>query len=398
MKFKKVVLDSGLTILHEKRDVPVTTVMLGVRYGAVNEDEKTKGIAHFLEHMAFKGTNKRSTLQISSEVERVGGDLNAFTDEDVTAYFAKVPSEKLDIAMDVLFDIFFNPTFPEEEIKKESLVICEELKMYKDSPRHYVVNKLKECLYEKPFGMNIGGTEENVLGFSREQLLRVRGKIYCPKNSILCVVGNNPLEDVVLLAKKLLVNSDGENPIIKKPIEKIDKSIESRGGVEQSNIAIGFHFPVANSKERYAVEVFNSILGDGMSSKLFTEVREKRGLVYTIKTEVELGSNFGYLLIYMGTDKLKVDEAIKITIDEFRKMVNISEKELEDCKIQLIGGKRLSSEGSAEMAVNLLIEEIHGGAENYYKYEKGINKVSLEQIKKLANIKDYSLVVLNPAD
>jgi len=272
------------------------------------------------------------------------------------------------------------------------------MKMYRDNPHHYVIDKVKECLYEKPFGMNIGGTEENVLGFSREQIVGVHKKLYCPKNSILCVVGNNTLKDIISFAEKLSLNFDGESLIAEKPLEKIETSIESRSGLEQSNIAIGFHFPFASSEDKYAAEVFNSILGDGMSSRLFVEVREKRGLVYAIKTDVELGVNFGYFFIYMGTDKSKVDEAIKISIEEFKKMVNLSEKELEDCKIQLMGNKRLSSEGSTEMAVNLLLEEIHDGAENYYKYEKGINKVSLDQIKKLANIKDYSLVVLNPAD
>ena len=195
VEFKQKVLKNGLTIIHEKRDVSVTTLLLGVKYGSRYEDEKEKGIAHFIEHLCFKGTEKRTTKQIAEEIENIGGILNAFTSEDVTAYHAKFPSEHLANVGEVIFDIFFNPTFPLEEVKRESEVICEEIKMYYDNPRAHVLDQIKSQLYEKPFGMFIAGTQEIVKGLNREKLLEKHRQIYVPKNSVLVIVGNNSFSE-----------------------------------------------------------------------------------------------------------------------------------------------------------------------------------------------------------
>ena len=203
VKFSKIKLKNGLTVLHEKRDVSVTTVMLGVKYGSAYESEKEKGIAHFIEHLCFKGTKKRNTKQIAFELEKVGGILNAFTAEEETAYHVKLPSEHLELAMDVIFDIFFNPLFPEEEVKKEANVICEEIKMYHDNPRAHVFEQIKKGLYKYPFGMFGAGTQENVRGMTRQQLFDKHREIYSPGNSVLVVVGNNEFEEVVKFAEKI---------------------------------------------------------------------------------------------------------------------------------------------------------------------------------------------------
>ena len=395
-QFRRTKLQNGLTILHEKRDVDVTTVMLGAKYGAAYEDEKEKGVAHFMEHLCFKGTEKRTAKEIAEELEKVGGILNAFTSEEVTAYHVKLPSEHLELAMDVIFDIFFNPVFPEEEVKKEANVICEEIRMYHDNPKAHVLEKIKENLYEKPFGMFVAGTEENVKGMGREFLIGRQREIYVPKNSILCVVGNNDFEDVVKFAEKFVVVRDGESLGVPE-IERINnEEEEKRDNLQQANVALGIHFPKANEKERYAAEVFSAILGSGMSSKLFTEVREKRGLVYGVKSDLDLGKDYGYMFIWAGTDKEKVGEVKKICLEEFEKMKNISEKELEDGKEQVIGNQKVESEGSNETAVNLILEEIMGKAEDYYGYEKNIRSVTLEDIKKLAEKTEYSSFVLSP--
>mgnify|MGYP001562557113 CR=1 FL=1 len=396
MKFSKKVLENGLTILHEERDVPVTTIMLATKFGSAYESEGNKGIAHFIEHLCFKGTKNRTTQQIAFDVEKIGGILNAFTDEEVTAYHAKIPSNQLAIAMEVIFDIFCNPTFPADEVKRESQVICEEIKMYKDHPRAFVMDKLKGNMYEKPFGMFIAGTEETVMSFTRDSLVEIHQRIYAPENSILCVVGKNGIAEVEALAKKYCVSKKFGKLANPAPTKKITSNKEIRPGIEQASVAIGFHFPVASSQDRYAAEVLNAIFGEGMSSKLFTEVREKRGLAYAVKTELVLGSNYGYLAIYVGTDKKKVDEVIKICVEEFHKMGEISAKELADGKTQLLGNKKVGSEGSGETAINLILEEIIGNAEDYYVYDVEVKKVTLDEIKKLANIEEYSYSVLSP--
>jgi predicted Zn-dependent peptidase len=398
MEFKKTKLKNGLVILHEKRDLPVTTVMLGVRYGSGYEDEKEKGIAHFIEHLCFKGTEKRKAREIAFELEKIGGVLNAFTSEEETAYHVKLPSNHLEIAMDVIFDIFFNPIFPEKDVKKEAKVICEEIKMYHDSPIRYVFEKIKSCLYKEPFGMFTAGSEEVIKKMTREQLLEKHKKIYSPENSILCVVGNNEFDEVVRLAEKFCIEKQAkiEKPKIPKIELKDLKQNEKRDGLQQANLCIGFHFPKASEKEKYAGEVFETILGGGMSSKLFTEIREKRGLVYAIKTDLDIGKNYGYLIIYAGTDKEKTQKVIDICLKEFENMKNLTEKQLKDGKQQVIGKYDVNSEDSNTRAVNLFLEEISGNGEDYYKFKENIEKISLEDIKKLAEKTEYSSFVLSP--
>jgi predicted Zn-dependent peptidase len=396
MKFKRKVLKNGLTVIHEKRDVPVTTVMLAAKYGAAYEEEKEKGIAHFIEHMCFKGTEKRSAEEIAKEIEKLGGDLNAFTSEEITAYHVKLPSKHLDVAMDVISDIFFNPTFPKEEFTKEANVICEEIKMYSDNPRAHVIDSIKSCIYNAPFGMFIGGTEKNVKNFTPDILLKKHREIYIPENSILCVVGNNKFNDIVKLAEKLSPKRKGITPKIIKIIHKNEKKSETRKELQQSNLAIAFHFPKLNDKERYASEIFSTILGEGMSSRLFTEVREKRGLAYSIKTELDMGINYGYLIIFAGTEKTKTEEVINISIEEFKKMKDITEEELNEAKIQAIGNTKIKQEGSAETALNLIIEEVKGNVNDYYLFEEKINQITLDEIRALSQKNDYGSFILSP--
>jgi len=275
MKFYKKILKNGLTVLFEKRDVPVTTVMLAVKYGAAYESSDEKGMAHFMEHLCFKGTKKRNSKQIAEEVEGVGGDLNAFTHEEITAYHVRLPSAHLSTAMDVIFDIFFNASFPEEEFKKEANVICEEIKMYKDNPRMHVLDEIKKNLYEKPFGDFIAGSQEGVRSMTRDVLFKKHREIYVPQNSVLCVVGNNDFDEVVSLAESMTIERSGNNYEVPEIRKRTNISSEKREGLEQTNLAIGFHFPCSSEDGKYVAELFSEILGSGMSSKLFTEVREK---------------------------------------------------------------------------------------------------------------------------
>lgn len=395
MEFHRKKLANGLTILFEERDVNVTTVMLATKFGSLYESIEEKGIAHFMEHLAFKGTKRRSAFEIAFEIEKFGGVLNAFTDEEETAYHAKIPSEYIEKAMDVIFDIFFNPSYPEEELKKEANVICEEIKMYKDSPQRHVLNKIKECLYKAPFGLFTGGDEKSVLSIKKEQILKKHRELYSPKNSILCVVGNNSFDEIVRLAEKFSQNIDFNEILFPKIVKINEKKTEKRENVEQANIAIGFHIPFGNNKDIAIASVFSSILGDGMSSKLFTEVREKRGLAYAVKSFFEKGKNYAYLVIYIGTDKEKINEVIKICIEEFRKMKNLSEKELEDGKKQAMGNYDVESEASEVNALHLILSEINQKAEDYYKFKEIVKSISLEDIRKIADIKDYASFVLS---
>ncbi len=398
VEFNRKKLSNGLTIIHEKRDVDVTTVMLAVRYGSMYESEEEKGIAHFMEHLCFKGTEKRGTKEIAETLERVGGDLNAFTHEEMTAYHVRLPSEHLELGVDVISDIFFNASFPQEEVEKEANVICEEIKMYYDNPRAHVMEKIKENLYEAPFGLFIAGSEENVRSMKRDQLIEKHRSIYIPDNSVLCVVGNNEFSDVIKFAEKYSnIIRDGVRISDDLEIkERIEKTEEKRGDVLQSNLAMGFHFPKFCEEDRYAALLFSTILGSGMSSKLFSEVREKRGLVYSIKTEMDIGRNYGYMIIWAGTDASKVDMVTKISLEEYKKMGNVGEEELEQAKVQVIGSHLVESEGSNETAINLIMEEFASKGDDYYEFSEKVKAVSLDDIKKMAKNADFSSFCLGP--
>lgn len=396
MKFKKKVLSNGLTILHEKRDVPVTTIVLAAKHGAAYEKKEEKGMSHFMEHLCFKGTSKRNARQISSEVEKVGGILNAFTDEEHTAYYSKISSNHFETALDVLFDIYFNASFPEEEIKKEASVICEELKMIEDNSSRFVYEKLKEKMYKGPFGFGVSEEKKNVFSISRKKLFEKHRNIYFSKNTILCVVGDVDFLKLESLVKKFLIKKSGKVDSVKKIIRKNGDGLLLRKENNQSNIAIGVHLLGGNKKERYVAEVFNVILGVGMSSRLFLEVREKRGLVYGVHSDLAIGKNFGYLVIRAGTSPSNVKEVISLCKDEFSKMNNVTEEELEEAKLQLVGHRHLISESSELVAFRLIEEEILGDAVNYYSYEKKIKEVSLKDIKKFSKKKDFSSFVIGP--
>jgi predicted Zn-dependent peptidase len=396
VEFNKVKLENGLTILHEKRDLPVTTVMLGTKFGAIYENEKNKGIAHVIEHLCFKGTEKRKTIDIAREVEDLGGDLNAFTGEEKTAYLVKLPSKHLAVGMEIIFDVFFNPIFPAEEIEKEKEVICEEIKMYKDNPSAHSLEGIQNNLFENPFGMGIIGTEKTVRGLSREEIMETHRRYYVPENAVLCVVGNNVFEEVVELAEKLIVVRDGEKLGEVRVEEVVKQSSEKRAGIEQVNLVLGLHYPKLTDNERYAAEVFSSILGQGMSSRLFTEVREKRGLVYGVKAELDLGRGYGSFLIWAGTSPEKKDEVIEICKKEYAKMKGLGEDELEKAKEKLIGNADVRSEESDITAKELIMQEFASKAEDYYLYKENIEKVRLEDVRALAEKSEFAEFVLGP--
>jgi len=396
-KFNRAVLENGLTVIHEKREVPVTTVMIGVKYGSMYESLEEKGIAHFMEHLCFKGTEKRTTEEIAKVLEDKGGELNAFTHEEMTAYHVRLPSKHLELAVDVISDIFFNPIFPIAEIERESNVICEEIKMYKDSPRAHAMDVIKNNLYEKPFGGFITGSQETVKSMTRDQLLAKHESVYVPKNSVLCVVGNNSFEDVLKFAKKYsMVEKSGEI-LGKLDIKKeIKSSKEKRDNLMQTNLCLGIHFPGLAEKDRYSAEIFSAILGEGMSSRLFKEVREKKGLVYGVKSALDLGRNYGYMVLWAGCDSKNRNKVIEICKEEFAKMKDLTEEELVEAKEMVIGKDILHSEGSNDMAIQLIMEEFATKAENVYDFEKKINSIKLEDVQGLASNVEFSEFWVGP--
>ena len=395
-KFFRKVLDNEMVVLFEKRNVPVVSVAIAARCGGMNEEKHEKGISHFIEHMLYKGTKKRTAKKIAEEIELHGGDLNGFTDYLITAYWCKLPSQHLKIGLDVLTDMLKNSLFDEKELEKERKVIFEEIKMRKDSPRTYVTDQIHSFLYKGDFAIPIIGTYESMNSITREKMLKRFNDVYAPNNLILAVVGDADFAELVKFAEK---NFGGKGKRTQNPKVFIRNQIktENRKGIDQVNLVFAYHVPVSGDKRSHAAYLLNLLMTGGMSSRLFSEIREKRNLAYAVKGDSEITKDFAYNMIYIGTTKDKFKEVEKIILAEFKKVSEkMTQKELDLIKEQAIGNYQISMEDSQTQLANLLIYEIDGDAKKFYEFEKDISSVKLEEVKELAKIKDYSLFVLVP--
>jgi predicted Zn-dependent peptidase len=399
--FKRLVLDNGMTIVFEKRDVPVVSIALAVRNGGINEKESEKGISHYIEHMLYKGTPTRNAFKIAQEIEKNGGELNGFTSEEITAYWCKMPSKNADIGLEVLTDMVKNPLFDKEELEKERKVIFEEIKMRRDSPRTYTFDKIQEFLYGGTLGKGLIGTKETMNSIGREDLLKKFKEIYTPNNLILSVVGDYDFDKLVEFAKKNFGNEKGKVPSFEIKL-KNEVKIETRKGIDQANLVFAFHAPLAEDGLSPAAEVLITSLAGGMSSRLFSEIREKRNLAYAVKGDASISKDYSYLLIYVGTTKENVSKVKELILEEFQKVSNgLEEKELNEVKKQLIGNHQISMEDSQTQMVNLLLHEIEGDASKFYDHDEKISGVKLEEVKKLASEVvegKYSFFALVPED
>ena len=397
-KFYRKVLSNGMTLIFEKRKIPVVSVSLAVRHGGINESENEKGISHFIEHMLYKGTPNRDAKKIADEIEKRGGELNGFTDEMITVFWCKMPSKHLNVALEVLSDMVKNPLFDNNELEKERKVIFEEIKMRKDNPIIYSFDKIQSYLYEKPFGDPLIGNYETMNSINREKIVKKFQEVYKPNNMILSVVGNADFEKIVEFAKKSFGEEKGK--ISKQKIlEKNYSANETRKGVDQANLVIAYHIPKMSEKKSYAAKILSVLMAEGMSSRLFSEIREKRNLAYAVKGDSVLNKDYAYNFVYVGTNKESVDLVKSLVLEEFGKVAEkLTEKELKEIKEQIIGNYHISMEDSQSQMVNLLYYEINKSAEDFYKFEKYISEVKLEDVKEIARnvLKNFSYFVLLP--
>lgn len=385
-----------MTLIFEERDLPIVSVGIAVRYGGVNESLSERGISHFIEHMLYKGTKNRTYKQISQEIEKNGGVMNGFTDEQITAFWCKMPSDKLHIALDVLSDMVKNPLFDAKEMEKERKVIFEEMEIYHDNPSHYVFDKIQGFLYKNPLGTPLIGTRESMNSIDRKKILKKFRQVYKPGNMILCVVGQAHFAELVKFSEKKFGKE--KSKIKKQRIAlKNGYQIETRKGIDRASMVLAFHSPLAANKKIYAAKVLIAIMAHGMSSRLFREIREKRNLAYSIFGDVTSNKDFSYSYIYAGAMKKNLEKIKNIILEEFKKVSGkLVEKELEATKNQLIGNYHISMENSEGQMNQLLLSEIDGKTKEFYEFEKNIRDVKLRDVKKLANIKKYSFFALVP--
>jgi predicted Zn-dependent peptidase len=389
-----------MTVILEKRNLPIVSVAFAVRNGGVNEKEEEKGISHFIEHMLYKGTPTRDAKKIAEDIEKRGGELNGFTSEEITAYWCKIPSRHLNVALEVLGDMVKNPLFDEKELEKERNVIFEEIKMYHDNPTMHSMDEIQKLLYNGTMKTNLAGTFESMNSITKSKILSKFKEVYTSNNIILCVVGNADFNSLIKFAEKNFEKTKGKISVEKFDIENGSK-IEERTGIDQASVVFAYHVPVSREKDSYAALVLNSLMADGMSSRLFSEIREKRNLAYAVKGDSNINKTFAYNIIYVGTMKENIDKVKELILKEFEDVANfLGEEEVNQIKEQLIGNYQISMEDSQQQMVNLLVHELQGNAKVFYNFEKNVLKVKLDDVKKLASEakRNYSFFALVPKE
>lgn len=390
--FSRKELENGMTVLVERRQLPLFSCVLAVRAGAAHEPEREKGVAHYLEHCLFQGTETRSSEELSAAVEKRGGTLNGFTAEELTAFWLRLPSQHLELGLELLGDMLFHPAFQEERLEKEKRVVLEEVKMVHDNPRSHVLSRIKSLLYERPFGVEVLGEMETVRKLSRASLLSFLGNYNRP---ILSVVGKVDPEEVVEMARRYLPFPKRPEPGIRVRRRR-GWRVERRKELRQAHLVLGFHTPTLRDRRRYALQSFLAVLAEGASSRLFQEIRDRRGLAYEVSAHLNLGRSYGYAALYAGTEPGKVEEVKGLMLSEIKKMRELDRKELEEAKEQLIGQYRLMAENSYRVALALVYEELAGSAEEFYRYEERVSGLTLEEVRGLGRLGDYSFFLLLP--
>ena len=395
MNFLRKRLSNGMIVLFEKRELPVVSFSITNRFGAAYEESKIKGIAHFIEHLVFTGTKTRTHEDISREIEKKGGVLNAFTSQEVTSLLFKLPSEHLFAGIDIIIDMLKNPKFDEKKFEREKKVILEEIKMYHDDPRLAVTDHIETNLFEKPFGERIIGNEKTITAMKRDFVVDYFKKNYSPENYIISIVGDADFEKVCVYLEKNFAKG-GKKPGLIEIKKKNAESFEERAGIDQAHLVFAFHAPLAGTKEFYALEVLDAYLANGMSSKLFLKIREDRGLAYVVKSVINAEKSYSFYSIYVGTTKKAIPEVKKIILEELKAVKKMSEKDLEEAKERVIGLRKISSEESLNVMSELMMHELVGNAADYYKHDEEIRKVKLEDVKKVADVKEHSFAVIAP--
>ncbi len=364
-EIERASLPNGLRIVTESMPY-VRSVSLGVWIGSGSRIERgpQNGLSHFIEHMVFKGTKNRSAEEIARSVDSVGGGLDAFTSKELVSFNTKVMDEHLPFALDVLSDLVLNPLFREGDIEKEKGVILEEIKMEADQPE-FVLHESFISNFWKSHGLGkpILGTRETVKKFGQEMLLDYYNRVYSPQNILITAAGNLEHDHIVKLIREKFSDMKQRDGL---PADSVPKThapiiLKKKESLEQVHIAMGVpSYPLAHEL-RFPLYVLNTVLGGGMSSRLFQNIREKQGLAYAVYSELNLFSDTGCFTVYAGTAAETAKQVVDSVMHEFRELKNelISEDELRRSKDHLKGSLMLSLESTSSRMSNLARQELY---------------------------------------
>ncbi|MFA5773098.1 MAG: pitrilysin family protein [Candidatus Paceibacterota bacterium] len=408
-KAKKKTYKNGLRVVTvPMKDNPTVTVLVLVGTGSNYETKDINGISHFLEHMCFKGTVKRKNFQvISHELDSLGCQYNAFTDHEMTGYYAKGDAKNFKQIFDVVSDIYLNSTFPEAEMEKEKGVIIEEINMYEDMPQRHVNDLFEEVLYgNQPAGWSVAGTKENIRKMKRPNLVNYKGSHYVASNTLIVVSGNITNDEVYKEVDKYFKDIKSTKKV--KKLKTKDEQVSPRVLIkykktDQTHFVLGVRTFSLFDKRNMALSLLSGILGAGMSSRLFIKLREEMGVAYYVRAYNEPSLDHGAFQISAGVNNTRTAEVIIEILKECKDLMNqkVSEKELNKVKSYLVGNMKMSLEATDDIA------NFYGGQE-LMKNEiktleekiKEIKKVTANNIQKMAKTifktKNLNLAIIGP--
>ncbi len=386
-------LANGMLVLTESMP-HMRSVSMGVWLGVGSRDEATgvNGISHFVEHMVFKGTTSRDAKQIAREVDSIGGNLDAFTGKDTICFNIKVLDEHVSKALDVLSDLVLHPTFTAEDVAREQGVILEEIKMDEDNPDYLVHEIFTQSFWKgNPLGLPILGTAKTVSSFTPQTAFDFHRARFTPRHIIFSAAGHLDHDEFVAQVERhfgSLASTIGEDsPTAKPPATHAKITLRRKRSLEQAQLCLGVPAPPIAAPERFSVYLLNSILGGGMSSRLFQTIREDRGLAYSIYSEMNPFRDTGTLSVYAGCAAEKAEEVIRLTMAEFARLKSepVSEEELQRAKDQMKGNIVLGLESSSSRMSNLARQQSYFG--RFFGVEevtRSIDEVTAESVQQIA--------------
>jgi len=393
MRFKKHTLKNGLRIvLAPMPGTGTATVIVMTGVGSRYETRSENGLAHFLEHMFFKGTTKRPTaMDISKELDAIGAEYNAYTSKDRTAYYAKVEAHHWETALDVVSDLFLNAKLEQEEIDRERGPVLQELNMYEDMPMRHIGDLWELHLYgDEPLGWEIIGPKKNIKRFQRKDFIKYLNRGYTAENVVIGVAGNiDPKKVKKEIEKHFALIRTGKKPTFKKTTKKQSKPevFVQNKKTDQTQLIVGVRAYDMYHQDKYVLAVLSTILGGGMSSRLFMAVRERRGLAYSVHTMTESYHDAGYLATQAGVEHENLEKTIVIILDEYKRITTekVETDELKKAKEYIKGKMAMGLEGSDDVAEYLVTEEaVRGNIVLPKEKARMIDKVTASDILRVA--------------
>jgi len=406
--YRKLVLDNGVRVVTER--IPTlksVTVGIWVNTGSRDEQPSQAGYSHFIEHMFFKGTRSRSAFEISREIDALGGEMNAFTTRETTTFYIKVLDQQLKQALELLADLFHHSRFDTKDIDKEKQVVLEEIRMVQDDPEDLVQElHTGQVLGRHPLGRSILGREETVRSLRRQDLMSYIEAHYDPTQIVIAIAGNFDQATLTKMVVRYFGNekrANGSAKAARHPPDVHGGLLTKKKALEQVHLCLGLKGVAAGHRDRYAVYALNSVLGGSISSRLFQEVREKRGLVYSIYSFLSGYSDIGTITVYAATRPKEVDRVVDLVCREIRRLgkQGMERKELDRAKNQMKGSLMLSLESSHSRMSKLAKDELtYGSRTSLEEMLARIDRVTTVQVNevgcKLFNLDDLAITGLGP--